>query len=105
MKTRLFSIGFLVWLTALLAVTKPVLAKSYIAYISDSTSSSVIYWLAKEAGIFKNMGWIWIRSLSTAAFAEFKSLIAGDLGYSGAVGTAVINANLAQRTSPSFRAR
>ena len=49
MKTRLLSISFLVWLTALFAVTKPVLAKSYIAYISDSTSSSVIYWLAKEA--------------------------------------------------------
>ena len=56
MKTRLFSISFLVWLTALLAVTKPVLAKSYIAYISDSTNSSVIYWMAKEAGIFKKHG-------------------------------------------------
>ena len=67
-----FSISFLIWFTALLAVAKPVLAKSYIAYISDSTSSSVIYWLAKEAGIFKNTGWIWIRSLSTAAFAAFK---------------------------------
>ncbi|HEY7716948.1 MAG TPA: hypothetical protein VIE90_20710, partial [Candidatus Binatia bacterium] len=31
-------------------------AKSYIAYISDSTNSSVIYWIAKEAGILKKHG-------------------------------------------------
>ena len=73
MKTRLFSISFLIWFTALLAAAKPVLAKSYIAYISDSTSSSVIYWLAKEAGIFKKHGLdLDTRSLSTAAFAAFK---------------------------------
>ena len=40
----------------MLAVTQPAHAKSYIAYISDSASSSVIYWLAKEAGIFKKHG-------------------------------------------------
>jgi hypothetical protein len=45
-------------LISVLVLVQKVQAKSYIAYISDSTSSSVIYWLAKEAGIFKNMGWI-----------------------------------------------
>ena len=37
----------------LTAFAHAVHARSYIAYISDSTSSSVIYWLAKEVGIFK----------------------------------------------------
>jgi hypothetical protein len=48
----------LLGLISVLVLLQKVQAKSYIAYISDSTSSSVIYWLAKEAGIFKNMGWI-----------------------------------------------
>jgi hypothetical protein len=47
-------------------------AKSYIAYISDSTNSSVIYWIAKEAGIFNTVS-IWTRSLSTAVCAAFRA--------------------------------
>src|SRR6478672_8586601 len=95
MKTRLFSISFLIWFTALLAVAKPVLAKSYIAYISDSSSSSVIYWLAKEAGIFKKHGLDLDTIFIDGSVRGIQSLIAGDLGYSGAVGPAVINAKLA----------
>jgi ABC-type nitrate/sulfonate/bicarbonate transport system substrate-binding protein len=70
-------------------------AKSYIAYISDSTSSSVIYWIAKEAGLFKKHGLDLDTIFINGSVRGIQSLIAGDLGYSGAVGTAVINAKLA----------
>ena len=42
--------------SVILAETPVVQAKNYIAYISDSTSSSVVYWIAKEVGIFKKHG-------------------------------------------------
>src|SRR5215208_6330434 len=70
-------------------------AKSYIAYISDSTNSSVIYWIAKEAGLFKKHGLDLDTIFINGSVRGIQSLIAGDLGYSGAVGTAVINAKLA----------
>lgn len=70
-------------------------AKSYIAYISDSSSSSVVYWLAKETGIFKKHGLDLDTIFIDGSVRGIQSLIAGDLGFSGAVGTAVINANLA----------
>jgi len=70
-------------------------AKTYIAYISDSTGASVIYWVAKEAGIFKKHGLDLDTIFINGSVRGIQSLIAGDLGYSGAVGTAVINANLA----------
>jgi len=70
-------------------------AKSYFAYISDSTNSSVIAWLAKEAGIFKKHGLDLDLIFLNGSVRGIQSLIAGDLSYSGAVGTAVINANLA----------
>jgi NitT/TauT family transport system substrate-binding protein len=95
MKPRNVLISFLVSLTALLTLNQPAQAKSYIAYISDSTSSSVIYWLAKEAGIFKKHGLDLDTIFINGSVRGIQSLIAGDLGYSGAVGTAVINANLA----------
>jgi NitT/TauT family transport system substrate-binding protein len=70
-------------------------AKSYIAYISDSTNSSVIYWIAKEAGILKKHGLDFEMIFINGSVRGIQSLIAGDLSYSGAVGTAVINAKLA----------
>jgi len=70
-------------------------AKSYIAYISDSTNSSVIYWIAKEAGIFKKHGLDLDTIFINGSVRGIQSLIAGDLSYSGAVGPAVINAKLA----------
>jgi NitT/TauT family transport system substrate-binding protein len=80
---------------ALTAFPGVVRAKSYIAYISDSTNSSVIYWLAKEVGIFKKHGLDLDTIFINGSVRGIQSLIAGDLGYSGAVGTAVINARLA----------
>ena len=70
-------------------------AKSYIAYISDSTSSSVVYWVAKEASIFRKHGLDLDTIFIDGSVRGIQSLVAGDLGYSGAVGTAVINAKLA----------
>jgi len=90
------------WLTA--ALVLPVLlalswsaarARGTIAYISDSTNSSVIYWIAKEAGIFKKHGVDLDLIFINGSVRGIQSLIAGDLSYSGAVGTAAINAKLA----------
>ena len=86
------ALGFI---SLLILAAQSVDAKSYIAYISDSTSSSVIYWIAKEAGIFKKHGLDLDTIFINGSVRGIQSLIAGDLGYSGAVGTAVINANLA----------
>ena len=66
----------LIFLGLLFAWTLPsraVEAKSYIAYISDSTNSSVIYWIAKEAGILRSTASISIRFLSTAVCAAFRA--------------------------------
>jgi NitT/TauT family transport system substrate-binding protein len=70
-------------------------AKTYVAYISDSTNSSVIYWIAKDAGIFKKNGLELDTIFINGSVRGIQSLLAGDLGYSGAVGTAAINAKLA----------
>jgi NitT/TauT family transport system substrate-binding protein len=92
LKRLLFAASLL--LVLIVAPIRSVAARSYIAYISDSTSSSVIYWLAKEAGIFKKHGLDLDTIFINGSVRGIQSLIAGDLGYSGAVGTAVINANL-----------
>ncbi len=70
-------------------------ARSYIAYISDSTSGSVIFWVAKEAGIYKKHGLDLELIFINGSVRGIQSMLAGDLGYSGAVGTAAINARLA----------
>ena len=68
---------------------------NYIAYISDSTSSSIVYWLAKDRAIYKKHGADLDLIFLDGSVRGIQSLLAGDLGYSGAVGTAVINAKLA----------
>jgi ABC-type nitrate/sulfonate/bicarbonate transport system substrate-binding protein len=55
----------------------------------------VVYWVAKEAGIFRKHGLDLDTIFIDGSVRGIQSLVAGDLGYSGAVGTAVINANLA----------
>ena len=94
MKSCVLFVASLSLFTLLLACPRDLQAKSYIAYISDSTSSSVIYWLAKDAGILKKHGLDLDTIFIDGSVRGIQSLIAGDLGYSGAVGTAVINANL-----------
>jgi hypothetical protein len=68
-------------------------AGTYIA-ISDSTSSSIVYWLAQDMGLYKTGAGLDLIFIN-GSVRGIQSLIAGDLGYSGAVGTAVINARLA----------
>jgi NitT/TauT family transport system substrate-binding protein len=95
MKSRLLYVLSFGWIGFFLMIPLHVQARSYIAYISDSTNSSVIYWIAKEAGIFKKHGLELDTIFINGSVRGIQSLIAGDLGYSGAVGTAVINAKLA----------
>jgi NitT/TauT family transport system substrate-binding protein len=95
MKNRLLVLLILAMLASAIAGVRTAQAKSYIAYISDSTNSSVIYWIAKEAGIFKKHGLDLDTIFINGSVRGIQSLIAGDLSYSGAVGTAVINAKLA----------
>jgi hypothetical protein len=79
--------------------------ESYIAYISDSTNSSVIYWIAKEAGLVQKTRPRSRHNFHQRQRPRHQSLIAGDLGYSGAVGPAVINAKLAGADIAIIRAR
>ena len=95
MKPRFRSLILAAFLVSVILPGRIVEARSYIAYISDSTNSSVIYWIAKEAGIFKKHGLDLDTIFINGSVRGIQSLIAGDLGYSGAVGTAVINARLA----------
>ncbi len=78
-----------------LTITEPAQATTYVAYISDSMNSSVIYWIAKDVGVFKKNGLDLDTIFLNGSVRGIQSLLAGDLGYSGAVGTAVINAKLA----------
>ena len=95
MKRRIRSLMVLAFFVTSMLCHRAADAKSYIAYISDSTNSSVIYWIAKDAGIFKKHGLDLDTIFINGSVRGIQSLIAGDLGYSGAVGTAVINAKLA----------
>ena len=70
-------------------------AKSYIAYISDSPASASAYWVAQDAGILKKHGLDVDLIFINGSTRGIQSLIAGDLSFSSAVGTAVINGKLA----------
>lgn len=95
MQLHFRSMVFFALLVSSLLSGRAVEARSYIAYISDSTNSSSITWVAKEAGIFKKHGLDLDTIFINGSVRGIQSLIAGDLGYTGAVGTAVINAKLA----------
>src|SRR5215204_4431141 len=95
MRSRLVYLLSFAAISFVLTMPQHLQAKSYIAYISDSTNSSVIYWIAKEAGILKKHGLDLDLIFINGSVRGIQSLIAGDLGYSGAVGTAVINAKIA----------
>jgi NitT/TauT family transport system substrate-binding protein len=70
-------------------------AKSTLAYISDSPSSSVPFWVAKDAGIFQKHGLDVDMLFINGSTRGIQSLIAGDLNFTGAVGTSAINGRLA----------
>ncbi len=80
---------------AVLTLTAVGQAKTYVAYISDSPASSSVYWVAKDAGIFKKHGLDVELIFINGSTRGIQSLIAGDVSFSGGVGTAVINGKLA----------
>jgi len=77
------------------AISKRAEAKSTLAYISDSPSSSVPFWVAKEIGLFKKHGLDVDMLFINGSTRGIQSLIAGDLNFTGAVGTSAINGRLA----------
>lgn len=94
MKTRLLVLAISTYVVFSLAAQPPAHAKGYIAYIAQ-TNSSVAHWIAKELGLYKKHGVDIETIFIDGSVRSIQSLIAGDLSYGGAVGTAVINANLA----------
>ena len=70
-------------------------AKFTLAYISDSPSSSVPFWVAKDTGLFKKHGLDVDMLFINGSTRGIQSLIAGDLNFTGAVGTSAINGRLA----------
>ncbi len=69
--------------------------KVHVAYISDSPGSSAPYWIAKEAGFYKKNGLDAELIFINGSTRGIQSLIAGDLDFTGAVGTSAINGKLA----------
>jgi len=69
--------------------------KTYLAYISDSPTSTAAYWVAKDGGIFARYGLDIELIFISGSTRGIQSLIAGDVSFVGATGTAVINGKLA----------
>ena len=67
----------------------------HMAYISDSPGSSAPYWIAKEAGFYKKHGLDVELIFINGSTRGIQSLVAGDLEFTGAVGTSAINGKLA----------
>jgi NitT/TauT family transport system substrate-binding protein len=65
------------------------------AYISDSPSSSVPAWIAKDTGIFKRSGLDIDLVFIDGSTRGIQSLLAGDLSFTEAVGTSAINGRIA----------
>jgi NitT/TauT family transport system substrate-binding protein len=65
------------------------------AYISDSPSSSVPAWIAKETGLFKKYSLDIDLVFIDGSTRGIQSLLAGDLSFTEAVGTSAINGRIA----------
>jgi len=75
--------------------TRGLEGKVYTAYISDAPDTSIAYWVAKEAGFLKKHGLDMELIFIDGSSRGIQSLIAGDLSFTDAVGTSVINGRLA----------
>jgi NitT/TauT family transport system substrate-binding protein len=93
-KTFLCPIVALVILAVIAPVPRAAMAET-MAYVSDSPGSSAPYWVAKEVGLFKKNGLdielLFINGSSRAV----QTLVAGDLHFSGPVGTSAMNGRMA----------
>jgi len=87
--------GAAVWLIAFALGLPHAHGSMYVAYISDSPSASAVYWVAKEAGIFKKHGLDVDLIFVSGSTRGIQSLIAGDVAFASAVGTSAINGKLA----------
>nr|NIM06977.1 ABC transporter substrate-binding protein [Armatimonadota bacterium]NIM24660.1 ABC transporter substrate-binding protein [Armatimonadota bacterium]NIM68539.1 ABC transporter substrate-binding protein [Armatimonadota bacterium]NIN06733.1 ABC transporter substrate-binding protein [Armatimonadota bacterium]NIO98458.1 ABC transporter substrate-binding protein [Armatimonadota bacterium] len=92
---RLSAAVFVLTLSILVVAKGIVQARTYFSYISDSPSASVIYWIAKEAGIFKKHGLDVELIFINGSTRGIQSLVSGDVPFTSAVGTAAINGRLA----------
>ena len=71
------------------------LAKSYMAYISQSADTSAPYWEAQDAGFFKKHGLDIESVFISSSVMATQSLMAGDIQFTAAGGTAAVNGKLA----------
>ena len=96
MKRLIPLIGLIVLCWSPVIATHSVAAENIrLSYISDSPGSSAPYWIAKEAGFYKKYGLDVEPIFINGSTRGIQSLIAGDLDFTGAVGTSAINGRLA----------
>jgi NitT/TauT family transport system substrate-binding protein len=95
---KITSVGGLILffcLSVFTGTSAPAQSKLLSAYISDSPSSSVPAWIAKEAGLFKKYGLDIDLVFIDGSTRGIQSLLAGDLSFTEAVGTSAINGRIA----------
>ena len=96
MKTPcLYAAALVLLFSVFMGPTPELEGKTYLAYISDSPTSTAAYWVAKDGGIFARYGLDIELIFISGSTRGIQSLIAGDVSFVGATGTAVINGKLA----------
>jgi ABC-type nitrate/sulfonate/bicarbonate transport system substrate-binding protein len=102
MKTiSLTSLMLCLCLSLLVRTSSAAQSKLLSAYISDSPSSSVPAWIAKETGLFKRYGLDVDLVFIDGSTRGIQSLLAGDLSFTEAVGTSAINGRIAAAIHPA----
>ncbi|HWO41439.1 MAG TPA: ABC transporter substrate-binding protein [Candidatus Eisenbacteria bacterium] len=94
-RSYVYGVAFLISTLLLVTGRSEAASKYTMAYVSDSPSSSVPFWVAKEAGLFKKHGLDIDLLFINGSTRAIQSLIAGDLNFSGAVGTSAMNGAMA----------
>jgi NitT/TauT family transport system substrate-binding protein len=70
-------------------------AKTVLAFISDSPTSTSAYWVAKDSGIFAKHGLDVELVYISGSTRSIQSLLAGDVAFAGSQGVAAVNGRLA----------
>ncbi len=91
----LYATALVLFLLALIAPAPDSEGKTYFGYISDSPTSTAGYWVAKDNGIFAKYGLDIELIFISGSTRGIQSLLAGDVSFVGATGTAIINGRLA----------
>lgn len=96
MKTScMYATALVLLFSVVMGPTPELEGKTNFAYISDSPTSTAAYWVAKDSGIFAKYGLDIELIFISGSTRGIQSLIAGDVSFVGATGTAVINGKLA----------